>query len=109
VFLIENGAPPTTGQQKRKFMTTTVASSVFIASLILFLGGVLARVLGHWLRALRPPANRVMTVFGIFAIASWYVLSTHEPPSCKQLYEYDAGPAATCMYRHLRTPAAQEI
>jgi len=90
-------------------MTATLASTVFISSLMVFLGGVLARILGHWLRALRPPANRVMTVFAIFAIASWYVLATHEPPPCEQLHEYRAGPAVTCMYRHLKTPAAQEI
>jgi len=90
-------------------MTATLASTVFISSLMVFLGAVLARIAGHWLRALRLPANRVMAVFGVFAIASWYVLATHEPPPCEQLYEYNAGPAATCMYRHLRTPAAQEI
>lgn len=90
-------------------MTATLASTVFISSLMVFLGGVLARILGHWLRALRPPANRVMAVFGVFAIASWYVLATHEPQPCEQLYEYNGGPVLTCMYRHLRTPAAQEI
>ncbi len=90
-------------------MTTTLASTVLIFSLILFLGSVFARVIGHWLQALTPPANRIMAVFGVFAIASWYVLATDEPQSCKPLHEFDAGTVATCLYRHLRTPAVQEI
>ena len=90
-------------------MTTTLASTVFALSLIYFLVGVFARILGRWLQALRPPANRIISVFGVFAIASWYILATHEPPSCKQLHEFDAGTVGTCLYRHLRTPAAQEI
>ena len=92
-------------------MSTILTMNLLIFSMIGFFGGVFLRALGHWLRVLKAPANRMIALFAVFALAALYLLATYERPACQRrdAFAVDTPASLTCMYRHLRVPAAQEV